>query len=88
MKTDYEKLMKALKEVKRENASKNSTKKEKPQNESYEDALYTEEDWLEYYEEASRSELRANLRRLGDNYLTGSKKNERYAIRTLLGLAT
>ena len=51
--------------------------KQKPYSE-----LYSVDDWLKYYEGASKAELRAGLKRLGGKtrHLSTVKDNERQAI--------
>ena len=45
--------------------------------------LYTTEDWIEYYEDASRSELKAVLRSIPNRSNSGNK-NKRKAMEALL----
>ena len=54
-------------------------KQEKP----YSD-LQSVEDWLEYYHDASRSELKAVLKSLGNNWHDIANKNKKRAIEALL----
>lgn len=46
--------------------------------------LYTIEDWLQYFNDASHAELKAILKSLPDYGLTKAKQNKRKAIIALL----
>ena len=47
-------------------------------------AMKTTEDWIEYYNGASRNELNAVLKRIGKNWVTRAERNERDAVIALL----
>lgn len=46
--------------------------------------LYTVEEFLDYYNGATKAELRATLKSLGKNHLDKRKKNQKLAIVTWL----